>query len=65
MLAVLGAVLILLKLLVDNDFLKFGIFWSLIAAGVGVFGAFSVMKEQGIDMPNADDFKSLGGDSES
>ena len=61
---VLGAVatvLILLKLLTDNDFTKFGIYLGLIAAAATAAGAFLSGKDAGIGIPSADDFKGDGG----
>ncbi len=63
-LAALGAVFILLRLITETSFLKFGIFWTLLAAAAAVYGAVASMKEQGIAMPNADDFKSITGNDE-
>jgi len=63
---VLGAlafVLILLKLLSDNDFTKYGIYLGLIAAAATAAGAFLSAKDEGIGIPSADDFKGGGGES--
>ena len=62
---VLGAaatLLILLKLLADNDFTKFGIYLGLIAAAATAAGAFLSGKDAGLGIPSADDFKGDGGD---
>jgi hypothetical protein len=53
-----GAVLIVLKLLTDNDFMKFGLFLGLLSAAAVAYGAFGAMKDAGLEMPTADDFKS-------
>lgn len=68
LLAGIGAVLILIKLIIGEDIgggfnadRSIGIFLGFIAAAAVTFGAFMTMKEQGIDMPDVDDFKSFGG----
>ena len=57
-----ATLLILLKLLADNDFTKFGIFLGLIAAAATAAGAFLSGKDAGVGIPSADDFKGDGGD---
>lgn len=59
-LGALATLLILLKLLADNDFTRFGIYLGLIAAAATAAGAFLSGKDAGVGIPNADDFK--GGD---
>lgn len=59
-----GAVLILLRWLTETSFVRWGLFVALAAAAATAFGAFTAMKEAGLSMPSADDFKSIGGDSE-
>lgn len=62
-LAGVGFVLILLKLLTDNDFTKFGIYLGLIAAAATAAGAFLSGKDAGVGIPSSDDFKGTGGGS--
>ena len=65
-LGAVGFVLILLKLLADNDFTKYGIYLGLIAAAATTAGAFLSAKDLGVGLPSADDFKGdgdSGGDS--
>lgn len=60
-LGALATLLILLKLLADNDFTRFGIYLGLIAAAATAAGAFLSGKDAGVGIPNADDFKGDGG----
>jgi hypothetical protein len=64
-LGALGVISILLRLITESDFLKFGLFIGLIAAAGVTYGAFGAMKDAGMAMPSADDFKSpsSGGDA--
>ncbi|MDX2468163.1 MAG: hypothetical protein QNL12_12670 [Acidimicrobiia bacterium] len=59
-LAGLGAVFILLRFVTQIDLVKYGLFAGLIAAGLVADGAFGSMKDAGLEMPTADDFKSSG-----
>lgn len=61
-LGALGFLFILLKLLVDNDITKFGIYLGLIAAAATAVGAFLSAKDEGVGIPSADDFKGGGDD---
>lgn len=54
-----GTVLIALRWLTETDFVKFGLFLSLAAAAVVTFGAFTSMKDAGLDLPGMD---KLGGE---
>ena len=60
-LGALATLIILLKLLTDSDFTKFGIYLGLIAAAATAAGAFLSGKDAGVGIPNADDFKGDGG----
>ena len=60
LLAGAGFVFIVLRLLTDTSFMKFGLFAGLIAAGAVAYGVFGSMKDAGIEMPTTDDFKSSG-----
>jgi hypothetical protein len=64
-LGAVGTLFILLKLLFDNDFTKFGLYLGLIAAAAATAGAFLSAKDTGVGLPSADDFKggSSGGGS--
>jgi hypothetical protein len=58
---ILGAVslvFIVLRWLTDNDFTKFGLYLGIIAAGLVTYAAYMSMKEAGLELPSADDFKS-------
>ncbi|MCP3994170.1 MAG: hypothetical protein GY722_03760 [bacterium] len=57
-LAGVGLVLIILRWITENDITKFGLYLGLIAAAVVTYGAFGSMKDAGLEMPSADDFKS-------
>jgi len=57
-LGALAFILILLKLIVDSDFMFIGIWIGLIASAILAFGAFLAMKEEGLGVA---DFKALGG----
>lgn len=58
-LGALGTVLMVLKLLVDNDFTRFGIYLSILAGAAVTYGAFQSMREAGLELPTGDDFKKL------
>jgi len=58
LLAALGLLFIVIRLLTENDLLKFGIWVALIAAVGVAYGTFAAMKDAGMAMPNADSFKS-------
>lgn len=58
LLAAAGFVLIVLRLITESDAIKFGLFAGLIAAAAVAYGVFGSMKDSGIEMPTADDFKS-------
>ena len=60
-LGAVGTLFILLKLLFDNEFTKFGLYLGLIAAASATAGAFLSGKDAGVGIPNADDFKGDGG----
>ena len=38
-----------------------GLFLGIVAAAVATYGAFMSLKESGVGLPSADDFKSIGG----
>lgn len=60
----LGLILILLRLLTETSNLFLGIFLGILAAAGVTYGSFMAMKEAGISMPSADDFKSVAGGSD-
>lgn len=70
MLAGVGAVLVLIKLIFGHSESGigldrgFGLFIGFLAAAGLTAGSFFMMQEAGIDMPDMDDFKSFGGESE-
>lgn len=57
-LGALGFLFILIKLLVDLEYMFIGIWLGLIVSAVLVYGAFLAMKEEGMSVS---DFKALGG----
>ena len=65
--AAVGALFIVLKLLFGHDFLgvsighNIGIFIGALSALGLTYGVFMAMKDAGIAMPSAGDFKSIGG----
>lgn len=64
-----GTLLILLRFLFGLDVFgvsvsrKYGLFIAIIAAALATYGSFGVMKDEGLEMPTADDFKSGGNDT--
>lgn len=60
-LGAVGTLFLILKLLVDNDFAKFGLFLGVLCAIAVTAGAFLTGKDVGVGIPSADDFKDLGG----
>lgn len=58
LLAGIGFIFIVLRLLTETSNMKFGLFAALIAAGAVAYGIYGSMKDAGIAMPTADDFKS-------
>ena len=57
-LAAVGVVFIILRWLTETSLVKYGLFAGLIAAAAVAYGAFGAMKDEGLEMPTADDFKS-------
>lgn len=53
----LAVIFVLLRLVTETSFLKWGLFVGLIAAAGVAYGAFGSMKDAGIAMPSVDDFK--------
>lgn len=53
-----GTVLIILRWLTETSFVKYGLFVGLAAAAVVTFGAFTAMRDAGLDLPGMP-----GGDS--
>lgn len=58
LLAGAGLVLVVLRLLTESSNMKIGLFAGVIAVAAVAYGIFGSMKDQGIAMPTADDFKS-------
>ncbi len=56
-----GAVLIVLRLITESSGMSFGLFLGLAAAAVVTYGAFTSMRDAGLDLPGMD--KLGGGDS--
>jgi hypothetical protein len=57
-LAGVGVIFIILRWLTETDFVKYGLFVGLVSAAAVAYGAFGSMKDAGLEMPSADDFKS-------
>lgn len=57
-LGAVGLVFIVLRWLTDSNFTKFGLFLGLIAAAAVTYASFASMKDAGLELPSADDFKS-------
>jgi hypothetical protein len=49
-----GTVLIVLRWLTETNFVKYGLFVGLAAAAVVTFGAFTAMRDAGLDLPGMD-----------
>ncbi len=60
----LGTIFILLRWITETSLTKFGIFIGLLSAAGVTAGSFMAMKEAGLELPDADDFRSIGGGSE-
>lgn len=61
LLAAVGAVLVVLRWITESSITKFGLYLGVVASVATAVGAFLAMKEAGLSMPDADDFKSFGG----
>lgn len=61
LLAAAGTVLIAIRWLTETEFVKLGLFVALAAAAVVTFGAFTSMRDAGLDLPGMN--KTGGGDS--
>lgn len=64
LLGAVGFILVLLRLLTETSNVFIGVFLGILATAGVTYGAFMVMKESGIAMPTADDFKSIAGGDE-
>ena len=60
-LAGVGTIFIVIRWITETDFVKYGLFVGLIAAAVVTFGAFTSMKDAGLDLPGMDSFGGGGG----
>jgi len=60
-LGAVGTLFILLAVLFDNNFTKFGLYLGLLLGVAVTAGAFLTGKDVGVGIPNADDFKGDGG----
>lgn len=58
----LGAVFVILRWLTETSLVKYGLFVGLVSAAAVAYGAFGSMKDAGLEMPSADDFKSGNGE---
>jgi hypothetical protein len=50
-LGAVGFVMIVLRWLTENEFVKFGLYIGILASGVVAYGAFSEMKSKGMKIP--------------
>jgi hypothetical protein len=57
----LGALFVILRWLTETSLVKFGLFLGIAAAVAVVAGAYLDLKESGVGMPTADDFKRFSG----
>ncbi len=57
-LAAVGVVFVLLRWITETSLVKYGLFVGLVSAAAVAYGAFGTMKDEGLEMPSADDFKS-------
>jgi hypothetical protein len=57
-LAAVGFVFTVLKWIVDNDFVKWGLFVGIISTAIVAYASYAAMKDAGLAMPNAGDFGS-------
>jgi hypothetical protein len=57
----LSTVFLLLRWLTENNLTKYGLYLGILSAAAITFGSFMAMKEAGLGMPGADDFRSFGG----
>ena len=53
----LGVIFIALRWITETNLVKYGLFVGLIAAGAVTYGAYGTMKDEGLEMPSADDFR--------
>jgi hypothetical protein len=56
--AALGFIITVLKLLIDHDFVRWGLFIGIISTVVVAYGCYGAMKDAGLEMPTKDDFTS-------
>jgi hypothetical protein len=56
----LGFILVVLRLITESSFVKWGLFLGLVATAVVAYGCFGAMKDAGLEMPSKDDFTSKG-----
>jgi hypothetical protein len=56
----LGFILVVLRLVTETDFVKWGLFLGLISTAVVAYGCFGAMKDAGLEMPSKDDFTAKG-----
>lgn len=61
LLGAVGFILVLLRLLTETSGVFIGLFLGILATAGVTYGSFLVMKESGIALPTADDFKSIAG----
>lgn len=56
-LAGLGVIFVLLRWITETSLVRYGLFVGLISAAAVAYGCFGAMKDAGLEMPTADDFR--------
>ncbi|GMR02586.1 MAG: hypothetical protein BMS9Abin20_0924 [Acidimicrobiia bacterium] len=56
-----GIILIVLRLLTQTSFVRYGLFLGFISAAAVAYGAYASMKEAGLELPGKESFGSVGG----
>jgi hypothetical protein len=57
-LAGVGVIFVLLRWITETSLVKYGLFIGLVSAAAVAYGSFGAMKDAGLEMPTADDFRS-------
>lgn len=57
----LSTLFLLLRWITETSLTKYGLYLGILSAAAIAFGAYMAMKEEGLGMPGADDFRSFGG----
>lgn len=57
LLAAVGVIFVLLRWITETNLVKYGLFIGLVSAAAVAYGSFGAMKDAGLEMPTADDFR--------